>query len=408
MRPSADVLKATLALARAADAGAVRTMLAAVRPADWLMVAILLLLAWFEIWVAPIFQTGMPGPRLPLTLFSALAVLPLVARRAFPLKALIATCLGMLGVGVVGDADQSTFVLLLGLLVATYSVAAHAGPRRALIGAAVVVLVTVVFESLTFVEKTLVDVIVPALFLGGAWFVGKEVHRQRQWAAEAAEHSALLARTQRLEVCAAITAERTRIARELHDVVAHAVSAMGIQAGAARRTLASGQDAQKQALLHVERLGREALDEMQRMLGVLRTDDGDQGIGPLPDLTQVHALAVDARNAGLAVVLDMEGELDHLSPGVELTVYRIVQEALTNVRKHAQAGTVHVTITRYGDRLDVTVLDDGTGVTGEPEAGNGLIGMRERVAIHDGALYAGPGDRRGFRLQVQLPVKGEE
>jgi signal transduction histidine kinase len=401
-------MKAPATYAHGVDAGAVRTVLATVRPADWLVVASLLLLAWFEIWVEPIFQTGMPGPRLPLTLFSAVALTPLVARRAFPLAALIVMCLGMLAVGVVGDADQSTFVLLLGLLVATYSLAAHASPRNALVGAAVVVFATVVFESLTFAGKTLVDVLVPTLFLGAAWFVGKEVHRQRQRAAEAAEHAALLARTHRLELHAAVAAERTRIARELHDVVAHAVSTMGIQAGAARRTLAPGQDAQHQALLDVERLGREALDEMQRMLGVLRTDEDDQGIAPLPGLTQVHALAADARKAGLAVVLNMDGELDRLPPGVQLTAYRIVQEALTNVRRHAQASTVRVTITGYRDRLDITVVDDGRGVTGEPEPGNGLIGMRERVAIHDGTVYAGPGDERGFQVRAQLPVKSDK
>ena len=401
-------MKATATYAHGVDAGAVRTVLATVRPADWLMVASLLLLAWFEIWVEPIFQTGMPGPRLPLTLFSAVALTPLVARRTFPLAALIVMCLGMLAVGVVGDADQSTFVLLLGLLVATYSVAAHATSRDALIGAATVVFATVVFQSLTFAEKALIDVLVSTLFLGAAWFVGKEVHHQRQRAAEAAEHTALLARTHRLELHAAVAAERTRIARELHDVIAHAVSTMGIQAGAARRTLAPGQDAQHQALLDVERLGREALDEMQRMLGVLRTDEDDQGIGPLPGLTQVHALAADARNAGLDVVLDMDGELDRLPPGVQLTAYRIIQEALTNVRRHAQASTVHLTITRYGERLDITVIDDGSGVTGEPEPGNGLIGMRERVAIHDGTVYVGPGDERGFQVRAQLPVKGDE
>lgn len=401
-------MKAAATYAHGVDAGAVRTVLATVRPADWLMVASLLLLAWFEIWAEPIFQTGMPGPRLPLTLFSAVALTPLVARKTFPLAALIVMCLGMLAVGVVGDAEQSTFVLLLGLLVATYSVAAHASPRNALIGATVVVFATVVFQSLTFAEKTLIDVLVPTLFLGAAWFVGKEVHRQRQRAGEVAEHTALLARTHRLQLHAAVAAERTRIARELHDVVAHAVSTMGIQAGAARRTLAPGQDAQHQALLDVERLGREALDEMQRMLGVLRTDEDDHGIGPLPDLTQVDALAADARNAGLDVVLEMDGELDRLPPGVQLTAYRIIQEALTNVRRHAQASTVHVTITRYGERLDITVVDDGSGVTGEPESGNGLIGMRERVAIHAGTVYVGPGDERGFQVRAQLPVKGDE
>jgi signal transduction histidine kinase len=144
------------------------------------------------------------------------------------------------------------------------------------------------------------------------------------------------------------------------------------------------------------------------MLGILRTDEDDQGIGPVPDLTQVHALAADARNVGLEVVLDMDGDLDRLSPGVQLTAYRIVQEALTNVRRHAQASTVHVTITRYGKSLDITVVDDGAGVTGEPEPGNGLIGMRERVAIHNGTVSAGPGDEGGFQVRAQLPVKGEK
>jgi signal transduction histidine kinase len=119
-------------------------------------------------------------------------------------------------------------------------------------------------------------------------------------------------------------------------------------------------------------------------------------------------LAADARKAGLAVVLNMDGELDRLPPGVQLTAYRIVQEALTNVRRHAQASTVRVTITGYRDRLDITVVDDGRGVTGEPEPGNGLIGMRERVAIHDGTVYAGPGDERGFQVRAQLPVKSDK
>jgi signal transduction histidine kinase len=372
---------------------------------DWLLVASLLLLAWFEIWVEPIFQTGMPGPRVPLTLLVIMAVVPLLARRAFPLAALSVMCVGMVAVGVVGEPDQSTFVLLLGLLVGIYSLAAYATPRRALAGAAVMVVTAILFEILTFGDKTLADVFVPVLFLAGAFFGGQQVHRQRQRAGELAEHAALQARSHRLEMHAALVAERTRIARELHDVVAHAISVMGVQAGAARRTLAPGQDAQHDALMDVERLGREALDEMQRMLGVLRTADEQQGIGPLPDLAQIPALAADARRTGLRVELDISGDLDDLAPSQQLSAYRIVQEALTNVRKHAHASCVRITIGRCGDDLEVTVADDGTGVVNDPLPGNGLIGMRERAAVHHGTLYAGPGDAHGFTVRALLPAK---
>ena len=380
-------------------------IIATSRPVDWLIVASLLLLTWFEIWIEPIFQTGMPGPRLPLTLFAAAALTPLLARRAFPLAALIVMCVALLAVGVVGDPDQSTFVLLLGLLVATYSLAARAAAQNALIGTAVVLVATIVFQFLTSAEKTLIDVLVPAMFLAAAWIVGKELHRQRQRAGEAAEYSKLLARTHRLEMDAAIAAERTHIARELHDVVAHAISVMVIQAGAARRTLAPDQGAQHEALLAVESLGREALGEMQRMLGILRTEGADQGFVPLPDLSHVPALAADARSAGLDVTLDVAADLESLPPGLQLNAYRIVQEALTNVRKHSHGSAAHVTISDCGANLEITIADDGIGVKGEPPPGNGLIGMQERVAIHHGTLHVGPGETGGFLVRALLSLE---
>jgi signal transduction histidine kinase len=403
----ADAPPRDVAYARPVDASVVRRVMGASRPTDWLLVASLLLLAWFEIWVEPIFQTGMPGPRLALTLLAAVALVPLLARRVFPLAALTVMCLGMLAVGVVGDPDQSTFVLLLGLFVGVYSLAAFATSRDAVVGAAVVIVATMGFQAMTFADKTLVDALVPGLFLAAAFIGGQQVHRQHQRASELAERTTLLARTHELELHAAVSAERTRIARELHDVVAHTISVMGIQAGAARRTLVPGQEAQQQALLDVERLGREALDEMQRMLGVLRTGEGDRRTRPLPDLSQLPGLVADARNPGLDVNLDLEDDLERLPAGLQLTVYRIVQEALTNTRRHAEAGTVGITISRCGDDLQVVVVDDGHGLDGEPESGNGLIGMRERVAIHHGTLYAGPGDERGFLVRARLPIMAD-
>jgi signal transduction histidine kinase len=393
------------AYAEVVDRDVVRRIPATIRPADWLMVASLLLLAWFEIWVEPIFQTGMPGPPVPLTLLATLTLVPLLARRVLPLPVVIVMCLGLLGVGIVGEPHQSTFVLYLGLVVGMYSLATEASNRDALIGAGIAFGSAVVFQLLVSeVAQTPADVIMPMVFLAAPWAVGKEVHRQRQRAKELADHAELQGRAYQLELHAAVSAERTRIARELHDVVAHAISVMGIQAGAARRTLAPEQEAQRDALLDVERLGREALVEMERMLGVLRTAEDDQGVGPLPDLAKIPTLVAEARRAGLAVDLEQAGELDHLPAGLQLTVYRIVQEALTNVRKHAPARGVHVRIEHCGHELEVTVADDGDRVLPEPTAGHGLMGMRERVALHHGTLYAGPGGERGFLVRARLPV----
>jgi signal transduction histidine kinase len=386
------------------DRQALRAALATARPADWLLVATLLLLAWFEIWIEPIFQTGMPGPRLPLTLLATGALAPLLARRVYPLGALVLMCVGWLGVGFVGSPDQSSFVLFLGLFVGVYALAVHASSRRAIIGAAVVVVLVVILERVTLEGQTLVDTLVPVFFLAAAWTIGKEVHRQGQRATDLTERTELLARTHSLELRDALATERTHIARELHDVVAHAISVMGIQAGAARRTLAPEQIAQREALLDVERLGREALAEMQRMLGVLRTDQDGQGNGPLPGLAAVPALVADARTAGLDVALDLGDDLDPLPPGVQLTAFRIVQEALTNVRKHAGASSARVRVARGNGHLEISVADDGTGAAAGPAEGNGLIGMRERVAIHHGTLYAGPGDSHGFLVRARLPV----
>jgi signal transduction histidine kinase len=387
------------------DRDVLRRIPATIRPADWLMVASLLLLVWFEIWVEPIFQTGMPGPPVPLTLLATAALVPLLARRVLPLPVVVLMCLGLLGVGGVGEPHQSTFVLYLGLVVGMYSLAAEASDRDALIGAAVAFGSAVLFQLMASdVNQTPADAIMPMVFLAASWAVGKEVHRQRQRAGDLADHADLQERAHQLELHAAVAAERTRIARELHDVVAHAVSVMGIQAGAARSTLRPEQGAQREALLDVERLGREALVEMERMLGLLRTAEDDQGIGPLPDVAKIPALLEEARRAGLTVDLEQAGELDHLPAGLQLAVYRIVQEALTNVRKHARAQGVRVRIERCGQELEVTVADDGDGVAPEPTEGNGLIGMRERVGLHHGTLYAGSGDEGGFMVRARLSV----
>jgi signal transduction histidine kinase len=203
----------------------------------------------------------------------------------------------------------------------------------------------------------------------------------------------------------AVVEERARIARELHDAIAHNVSMIVVQAGAERRVLDGQADSTREVLQTIEQIGRAALTEMRRLVGMLRTDDGDP-LAPQPSLADLPRLAAQVSEAGLPVELAVEGERRELPVGIELSAYRIVQEALTNALKHA--GDAHAAVrVRYGaDQLELEVVDDGAGapatVTG---GGHGLAGMRERVALYGGRLDAGRRGERGFTVRVVLPIR---
>jgi signal transduction histidine kinase len=196
----------------------------------------------------------------------------------------------------------------------------------------------------------------------------------------------------------------SEIARELHDVVGHSVSVMTVQASAVRRLLRPEQEREREALLMVERTGREALAEMRRMVGVLRRPEEGPALAPQPSLEHVERLVEQARKAGLSVELRVEGDRQPLPAGVDLTAYRLVQEGLTNALKHARAERAQVVV-RYGDGdLEVTVSDDGRGAGSGDGGGHGLVGMRERVTVYGGELEAGPQAEGGYRLRAKLPV----
>jgi signal transduction histidine kinase len=203
----------------------------------------------------------------------------------------------------------------------------------------------------------------------------------------------------------AVVEERARIARELHDAIAHHVSMMVVQAGAERRVLDPGQESTKEVLSTIERVGRSALTEMRRLVGMLRTDDGDE-LAPQPSLASVPALVAGLRDAGFPVELAVDGERRDLPVGIELSAYRVVQEGLTNALKHAGRGQVDVRI-RYGPgSLELEIADDGAGTPSDvPGGGQGLVGIRERVALYGGELEAGPVEDGGFRLRVLLPTR---
>ena len=205
----------------------------------------------------------------------------------------------------------------------------------------------------------------------------------------------------------AVAAERARIARELHDVIGHSISVMGLQAGAVRRVLAPGHEEERNALLGIERLGRDAVAEMHGLLGFLREDGDGRGDGAPPSLDRVEDLVADMRRAGLDIELHIEEglHLEELSPGRALAAYRILQEALTNALRHAPDAHVVASLRRTPAGVEIEVVDDGSDTTSEgDQGGHGLVGMRERVALYGGTLDAGPCVDRGFAVRASLPT----
>ena len=205
---------------------------------------------------------------------------------------------------------------------------------------------------------------------------------------------------------AAVAEERSRIARELHDVVAHSVSVMTVQAGAARHTLDPADTDMCEALESIETAGRQALVELRRLLGILRRADDEPALSPVPSLAQIDGLIAQVREAGLPAILRVEGDCLPLAPGVDLAAYRIVQEALTNSLKHGRPNSTQV-IVRYGrHHLDLDIVDDGPPALPGKGTGHGLIGMRERATLYGGTLDVGPRPEGGFRVHARIPLNG--
>ncbi|MFF1275204.1 sensor histidine kinase [Streptomyces marokkonensis] len=248
-----------------------------------------------------------------------------------------------------------------------------------------------------------------------AWVLGDSIRTRRAYFAQLEERAARLEKERAAQAKVAVAAERARIARELHDVVAHNVSVMVVQADGAAYVLDAAPDQAKKALETISSTGRQALAEMRRLLGVLRTGEHEEAgeYVPQPDVRQIEDLVEQCRGSGLPVDFKIEGTPRPLPSGVELTAYRIVQEALTNTRKHGgpNAGA-SVRLVYFDDGLGLLVEDDGKGAPHElyeeggfDGQGHGLIGMRERVGMVGGTLDAGPRPGGGFRISVLLPLK---
>jgi signal transduction histidine kinase len=299
----------------------------------------------------------------------------------------------------------------LGTLIATYSIAAYGTARESVIGgvASVAVITALTTTGVLIAAEPKLswgDVVFSAVFVAAVWLVGENVHVRRLRAAALEERAQRLKREAQLESARAAADERARIARELHDVVAHAVSTIVIQAGGARRVIASDREQAKRALEVIETTGRDALGELRRVLGVLRSD-GASELEPQPGLALLDSLVQAVRKTGLPIEVETRGVPFALPAVVDLSAYRIVQEALTNVVKHAGEARVRVLLTYEAGRLDVEVSDDGRGAAAELRdggAGHGLVGMRERVALLGGELTTRPRSGGGFEIRARLPV----
>ena len=285
---------------------------------------------------------------------------------------------------------------LVTLAVAAFSAGAYSPSLRGL---------AIVLGGVVVAEPS--DAIVQVPLFAAIWAGGRLALRYRLQASRLAELTEALERGRAEHARLAILEERSRIARELHDVVAHALSTMIVQAGAERLSLgARAEGSTAEALAGIEQTGREALGDMRRLLGMLRADDQSVALAPRPSLEHLSALSESMRRAGLHVDVAVEGDAVRLPPGVDMSAYRIVQEALTNALRHSSAGRAQVRIRYRRADIEIEVIDEGpaVGTTGANGAGYGLTGMRERVALYGGELQAGAAGAGGWALRARLPL----
>ncbi|WP_327235192.1 sensor histidine kinase [Streptomyces sp. NBC_01317] len=358
------------------------------------------------------------GPRLRAIGVVVLLSLVVALRRRAPARMLLlVVALGVVQLALDVSVNPGDFAML----VIIYTVAAEGGPRWAsrlalvggLFAAPLSQLRWPVDEASTF-GRVFAGVVLTVPFVL-AWVLGDSLRTRRAYFDQLEERATRLEKEREAQAKVAVAAERARIARELHDVVAHNVSVMVVQADGAAYVLDAAPDQAKQALETISSTGRQALAEMRRLLGVLRTGDTREGgeYVPQPDVDQIEDLVEQVRRAGLTVDFKIEGTARPLPSGVELTAYRIVQEALTNSRKHGGPDVgASVRLVYFDDGLGLLVEDDGRGAAhemyedgGADGRGHGLIGMRERVGMVGGTLDAGPRPGGGFRISALLPLK---
>lgn len=328
--------------------------------------------------------------------FFFIATATVAWRRVYPIPVFVITMTCGLVSGIAGWSDIIGVTFLVGL----YSVARYS-ESTPWIGASLVLASIFALSTLLIDEESaLTAAVFGVLVMGGVWYSGRRIR-------DRGERKAQAQRERLSEARRMVAEERARIARELHDVVAHHVSLMTVQAGAAKTVAATDPDAALQAMQAVETAGREALDELRHLLDVLRPESDTTSLGPQPGIADLPRLATQFEETGIPVEVVIAGVPDGLPARVDLFAYRIVQESLTNILKHAGPDpTPNVAVRGDNGRIDIEVTDHGRGATILPGSGHGIVGMRERALLLGGTLDAGPLPDGGWRVRATLPTGG--
>jgi signal transduction histidine kinase len=372
--------------------------------ADALLAAALFALAQFELWApatydgAPVF----PGSRIATaSAVIPLITLPLVLRRRRPLLAYLTVVAAIAASSLALGASEATSFFLVAL-VSVYSAAANAVPRFLVLGLALAAIG--VHELRDPRVHGVGDLVWAFGFVVLGWLFGLAVRGRHHRISTLELETVRLQAAREEQARAAVAEERARIARELHDIVAHSVSVVVVQAQAGQRLVGVDDDRARETLGAIEESARGALSEMRRLLGLLRSVD-EAGREPSPGLGDLGRLVAQVRDAGLDVTIDELGDARRLAPGVELAAYRVVQEGLTNVLKHSGGGTARVTIRHEADGIRVEVADDGGSAAPAEPGGHGLVGIRERIELYGGSLESGRQDTGGWVLRARLPLE---
>ncbi len=343
-------------------------------------------------------------------LVAGTAMAALAWRRLYPVPVAVLVVTANLVVN-----PQGEFTLLLSLVLVCFTIGYEARPPMHYAGLALVLVPFLLVSIQESLEPS--DLAAACVFFVGPWLVGNLLRSRVAHANEAVARAARLEREAELEAAAARAEERTRIARELHDIVSHSISVVTIQTQAVRRRLGPDHAREAADLAAVEATAREALAEMRRLFGVLREEGGDSpDLAPQPGLSELERLVRNVNAGDLHVRLEVEGDAVPLSPGVDLAAYRIAQEGLTNAVRHSGATEAVVTVRYTPRRLEIEVADNGRGLR-DPEhpvgsgsghaGGHGLVGIRERVALYNGSVSLEPGPAGGTRLAASLPLAEE-